>query len=229
MANITNDNFYWDYVSVNASKNTDCNDSFKTLIKDSFLDIFVYIDQLYWVNAVVLYLNAYIGISQVKISKLLGISQFGVSKRYQSSKNKLKFIMSKPIQDRNKITSILTMLLSHKHYSPLIVFYSFNLMSMMYKVINSVGTVKIDNNFNAAMIVLESYANATNEEEFYRIMKVELGVVHLGIHWEDYKLDAGRLINFFKSTRQQCLYGNYLFKANDKIGRSDFDKKCLFE
>jgi hypothetical protein len=192
------------------------------------VDIVPYINQLYWVNAVVLYLNAYVGVSQTKISQMLGISQFGVSKRYQASKNKLKFVMTKPIKDRSRLKQILSTILPTKYCSPLIVFYSFNLMSITYRVMGNVGTVKINNNFKLAVSLLKEYSECETEHQFKNIMEREgLKTKDLD-NWKIYHTSSKKLYTFFNDTRQMCLYGNYLFKANDDKNRADFDKHCTF-
>ena len=136
--------------------------------------------------------------------------------------------MSKPIKDRNKVRSVMMSLMDAKYASPLIVFYSFNLMSMVYRVIHNVGTVKIDNNFNIGIILLEEYANIETEEEFTALMHKNGVLVPKDFNFVYYKTSAFRLSVFFGATKKMCLYGNYLFKANDNKGRYDFDKKCTF-
>lgn len=230
MAEEMSQNAYWDYVSVTRSNPEDKKekDPFKETIKETFQDLLPYVNQLYWANAVVIYLNAYLGISQTKIAKLLGISQFGVSKRYRASKNKLKFVMTKPIKDRNKLSSSLNTLLPSEYAEPIIVFYSFNLISITCRTINTVGVTKINNNFIKGVDLLEQYALVESHEGFVKIMEEHNMPVPEVLDWIKYKTFAIRMEKFLRETKESCLYGNYFFKVNDNRGRKDFDRKCLF-
>jgi len=224
-------NAYWDYASVNQANPEDKKekDPFKETIKETFQDLLPYVNQLYWANAVVIYLNAYLGISQTKIAELLGISQFGVSKRYRASKNKLKFIMTKPVKDRNKLSSNLDILLPSEYAEPIVIFYSFNLISITCRTMSTVGVTKINNNFIKGVDLLERYAKVETKEGFVAIMKEYDLLIPEHMDWMLHKTFAIRMEKFLRETKESCLYGNYFFKMNDNRGRKDFDRKCLFK
>lgn len=213
---------YWDYVSVR-QQDSDVKkekDSFKSALKETFPDIAdKIIDKLFWVNAMVLYLNVYCELSQTNISKLLNISQFGVSKRYRSSKNKIKFIMDKPIHNNSKLRELLQKFFPKREIEILITFYSIGLFSMTNRILFNVRYTTLSMSIKNAYNRMERICSLSDKEFMSRFRNVSMYDKQMLCRVKDY----------FKALIDNQLTGNFLFKIKEYEGRFNFDDKVIFE
>jgi len=221
MAQYEENKNYWDYVSVRANNNQKKEkDPFKSALMDTFPDIAEkIIDKLFWVNAMVLYLNVYCGLSQTNIAKLLNISQFGVSKRYRSSKNKIKIILNRPIHSNDKLRELLEKFFPNKEIEPIIVFYSIGLFSMTNRILFNVKYTTISAVLRNAIKHMTDICSLSDEEFIKRYQKATL---------KD-KLLLCRVRDYLEFSVNTQLTGNFLFKTKEYEGRFNFDDKVIFE
>ena len=213
---------YWDYVSVKGQDEEDKRekDPFKSALKETFPDIAdKIIDKLFWVNAMVLYLNVYCELSQTNIAKLLNISQFGVSKRYRSSKNKIKFIMNKPIHSHSKLRELLQKFFSKRDVEILVVFYSVGLFSMTNRILFNVKYTTLSFGIKNAYKKMEKICNLSDEEFIKKYS-------HASVFD---KQTLCRVKDYFAILINSQLTGNFLFKIKEYEGRFNFDDKVIFE
>jgi len=225
--------YYWDKVSSDKIidyTNKNHKDEYKVILSEIFPDLLQYMNQLYWVNATMLYMNAYLGVSQKKISSMFGISQYGVSKRYRASKKKLKIIMSKPYHNRNRVFNILNIILNHKDAEILFVYYNINMFSLVKVIMSSTMSVSSSNDkLNRVLEVFNNiYKRRNDKESMFVYIKAHNIHFDMDSDYEKLKISIEKLHDFFESIKRECLYGSYLFKKNDN-DRNNFDSECLFD
>jgi len=220
------DNSYWDYVSVN--KNEDYNkEGVKDLVKDAFLTLVPYLNQLYWVDATVFYMNAYLDIPQVKIAEILGLSQFGVSKRYRSSIKKLKSVFNKPFRDIKVLIDRLGMLLPEDSVEKIILYYSFTTFSLSAKMSGDVSSSSVVLKINRIIDTLVEYAEAGTKEQFLSLVKKYKPNITdeelKNLNWKVYYTTVVKLLKYIDVLKSTHSYGSYIFKINDKKRSEGFN------
>jgi len=220
------DNSYWDYVSVNKSDDGN-REGIKDLIKDSFLTVVPYLNQLYWVDAIVFYMNAYLDIPQVKIAEILGLSQFGVSKRYRSSIKKLKSVFNKPFKDTGILIDRLGVILPESYIEKIILYYFFTTFSLSAKMSGDMSPSSVVLKINKITDVLVEYAEADTKEQFISLVKkykpdmIDKDLDNLD--WEVYYTTVVKLLRYINTLKSTHSYGSYIFKINDKKRSEGFD------
>ena len=199
-------------------------------MENVFPDVLHYVNQLFWVNAVILYMNTYLKIPQVVIANFFGMSQYGVSKRYRSSKKKLKNIMRKPFTSRDKLFSYMSVILPCDIAEVMSLYYNFNLVSVSNQIISStVSSISFTTKINKGMSILKTYYDSIDDKDnFIKLIK------RYNPDFNYSENDVDKLTNFVKRVyeyisdiKSQHLYGSYMFKKLDKK-RFDFDEKDLF-
>lgn len=83
-------NYFIDFNEVEFESNL------KDLFSNSFQFLKPLLDELHWVTANCVYLNLVCGLQQSEVAKILGISQFAVSKRVRGGILKLKSLLMRP-------------------------------------------------------------------------------------------------------------------------------------
>lgn len=94
---------YWDFISAQDLIDYSDVDTLNSIAIDSFENLQPMLEDMTWVDANVLYLALIYEISQSQIGDYLGISQFGVSKRYRKALQRLKTKASRPSTDYAKV------------------------------------------------------------------------------------------------------------------------------
>jgi hypothetical protein len=73
---------YWNYVS--SLTPAESEETMKDLFAQNFDFIRPYLDEIYWVNAMVIYANLVCGVNQRALAKFFKMSQYGVSKKIKA-------------------------------------------------------------------------------------------------------------------------------------------------
>jgi predicted transcriptional regulator len=212
-------NRYWDYVATQADKHENhARESFTDLIKVTFPDLVTYVDQIFWVNGAVLYMNSYLGIPQRKIGKLLGLSQFGVSKRFRSSKSKLKLTMSRPYQSIDALNRILNRILPKNLVEPLVQFHFIGVMSMVIFLGNcSTSSLSTSTKIKTALNIIKKLDEMNSLDEINRFFnKLKLSPV-TPEEFDGLKNNIHKLNEFYIKLKDSKLYGNFSFRKNNGI------------
>lgn len=121
---------YWDWVSTQDIQDySNRDESIQELMLQSIDYIMPYLDDLCWVDANIIYLQAH-KIPQHAIAKYLGISQYGVSKRYHRAMDRLKVKLSRPEANYSTAEQELALAFGKSKGSIMCV-YLFNNLSMV--------------------------------------------------------------------------------------------------
>lgn len=94
---------YWDFISTQDIIDYSDVDTLNSIAIDSFENLQPLLEDMTWVDANVLYLALIYEINQSQIGDYLGISQFGVSKRYRKALQRLKTKASRPESNYAKV------------------------------------------------------------------------------------------------------------------------------
>ena len=217
------DSNYWDWVSVNQVDNKKVKDEFKEILKEVFPTVENEINELFWVNAIILYFNTYCGASQHSIAKLFNLSQFGVSKRYRSSKSKLKVILKRPFKNKNKVKSIFNKVLPKEMVEPILIYYFTGVISITSMYMNK----NVQKKVIRALEIINILAKIDDIHLFEKMLNYYNPTKKTPKETEFLFVAVKSIDNYLAFLKQQMLIGNFFFKMNDKKYNEIEENLCI--
>ena len=154
---------YWDYVST--LDTVEPRDTIRELVKDAYPLFLTFLDELFFIEANLIFLNIVHEIPQQEIAQVImrgGISQMGVSKRVNAGMKKIKTLIKRPEIDRNIIRTDLKMLLP-KQYIEVVQLYYFYKTYAFVSELTGLSTSGVRNRVNEAVKLLELEKDLTEE------------------------------------------------------------------
>jgi hypothetical protein len=226
---------YIDYLST--LPQNEVGESLKDLIRDNYDFFKHYLDELFHIEANYIYLNLVCGVSQTRIAEMIGVSQYGVSKRITAGLNKLSYLIRIPEKNRAVVKKDLSILLPTLEADVVFNYYFMKtyaltgrLMNLDHNLVNSVVTSGIN--------MLHKLAKATDLRSFLTTFIAnhnlniksmqELEVYHPAVfdkcvyfknHPEEIEglvLSAQRYVTYIQNLIKVSSYGDYTFKLYDK-------------
>lgn len=229
------DDSYIDYLA--NINNSELGESLKDLMRDYYEFFMPYLDELYHVEANFIYLNMICGVSQARIASIVGISQYGVSKRVKAGLNKLTNLIKIPEKDKKRVRYDLEFLLPLDQSELIFNYYFFRTFaltgrmlgldsslvnSQVDKIVKALRQYEVCDNlksFIATYINTHGLKGKTftwiKQEQplhYHRMMQIRDGL-------EDYKLmsaQARRYATYLDSLVHISSYGDYTFKLYDR-------------
>lgn len=206
---------YWDYISTqDLIDYTDRGDSTNELMLQSLDFISPYLNELCWVDANILYLQAY-KIPQHSIAQYLNISQYGVSKRQRRAMERLKVKLSRPENDYNKAQRELTLAFGN-NISEVMCLYMFNNISLVAHLYGN----------NARDEVIDRIEAFINAEALESILKSyglhNLNIAELKLK-NEYSIITENIDRILVITKKYSKYFDMILK-DSTIGEMVFNK-----
>jgi len=208
-------NDFWDYVSTVEHigyHDKKVRDEFKEIMREILPDIKNILDQIYWVNALVLYLNTYCFVSQNKIAEILNISQFGVSKRYRASKNKIKRVTKIPIKSRKKVINILSKFIKWEHLEIVVMYYFIGVKSMVQRITGK-SSNKVNLVIDKSLKVIKYFGECDKDEFVKRINRHNIEIDDDKIEYYFNKIKS--INRYFKYVKEDINTGSFTFRNTE--------------
>lgn len=164
-----NSNSYWDYIS--SLGPAEVADTIKELFKENFHFLRPVLEELFWVDSNCVYLNLVCGVPQIKIAKMLGMSQLAVSKRIRTTLKKIKNILMRPEEDLIQVRRDFNMLLAVTLVETAVVYYQLKTFSVTSRVLNEVKEGAIRVRVYQMLSQLESLVNSQSLGEFLELVE----------------------------------------------------------
>lgn len=157
---------YLDYLA-NITE-ADMGETLRTLVRDYYDAFKPYLDELIHVEANSIYLNLVCGVSQERIGQLLGISQYGVSKRVRGGLSKLSHLLKIPEKNRSIVKQDFDELLPAHSSEILLLYYFLRTFAITARVTqldsNVVNSLVVD-----SMATLVSYSDCDNATDVIKV------------------------------------------------------------
>lgn len=226
---------YIDYLST--LPQDEMGDTLKDLMRDNYEFFKHYLDELYHVESNYIYLNLVCGVSQTRIGKMVGVSQYGVSKRISSGLNKLSYLLKIPEKNKSIVKQDLDMLLPLLEADILFNYYFLKTYALTGRVMN-IDHNLVNNLVTSGIQILVRLSESDSLGKFISIyleshkitfksindLKVKYPYIYNKIiHIKDNpdelemnKLKASRYHNYLKGLLKISSYGDYTFKMYDK-------------
>lgn len=222
------DESYLDYLQT--LDTVEVGDSLKDLMRENFSAFSHYLDGLYHVEATCIYLNVVCRVPQKKVARMLGISQYGVSKRVRSGIDKLPHLLRSPERDRVVVKADLFELLPPVTAEVVFVYYHLNTYSWSGRILGR-SSCTVKDIVKRGLSTLRSLADSTSVLE-YRDAYLEdsnskekeskdatlARISHILSDNEVYmqkKLTASRYLTYLRGVSSRTSYGCYTFKKYD--------------
>lgn len=165
--NQPNESFYWDQISTVSHREAE--ESIKDLFQSAFRFIEPFMTELFWIDQNFLYLNLVCGTPQQKIANMFGVSQLGVSKRVRSAIKKIRWKITKPEKDLNKLYDILWTILPADAVECMVMYYQYGTYSIVSEISLTKG-FKTKIFYAQSMETLDLVANIQSKNDLIKIV-----------------------------------------------------------
>lgn len=229
------DNNYIDYLSTLPQE--EAGDTLKDLMRDNYEFFKHYIDELFHVEANYIYLNLVCGVSQTRIAEIIGVSQYGVSKRIASGLNKLSYLLKIPEKSKQVVKEDLYELLPLFEADVTFNYYFMKTYALTGRVM-VIDANLVNNIIFNSLQMLDKLAKSNTLTEFIsnylKNHRINIGsirdlelrypdiykkIVHFRDQPEELEtntLKASRYHTYIKGLIKVASYGDYTFKMYDK-------------
>lgn len=212
-------------------------ETLKDLMREHY-DIFrPYLDSLFHVEANCIYLNLICGVPQTKIGEVLGISQYGVSKRVRGGLNKLIHLVKIPETNRVILRQDFETLLPRNKSEVLFLYYFLRTFALVSRI------MRVDPNIINTMVLksvedLLRYSQCDNLKSFmvayletHEIKSPSLKALSVnhpdhfqfldslrsdGSKYEQLVIASARYYKYISGLLTYSSYGDYTFKLFDQ-------------
>lgn len=208
------------------SINRDCGESIKDLLRSTFHFIRPSLEELFWVDFNVLYLNKVCGVPQVKVAEIMGMSQLGVSKRVRTSVVKVRNLIKRPESDILRVRSDFQMLLGSSLVETLLLYYQVKTFSVVSRILGGVKEGAVRVRVTQALCQLRSLVAQDTRAKFLHVLRSinPLSYMYVEAKWREdpqgmydllYAL-ASRYLEYLELIFNTGYYSDYVFKVYDK-------------
>lgn len=225
---------YWDWVSTQEILAPEDKEDIRTLIKDCFEFIKPYMDELFWVEANIIYLNYVHNISQHTIAKYLDVTQLAVSKRLHSGVKKLKLALKRPTKNSMEVLDFLGKVLPEKKAYIAMVYY-FSKSYSHTAILCEMSVTRVREIILHLIEVLREVKEA-DDSRLVKVVKTHSEVINipdivmknndtkryeflkdLEIHKRDFRESVGKYLEYYELLISSNNFGDYLFKRDEKV------------
>ena len=208
------------------SINRDCGETIKDLLRETFHFIRPSLEELYWVDFNVLYLNKVCGVPQIKVADIMGMSQLGVSKRVRTSVVKVRNLIKRPESDILRVRKDFQMLLAPSLVETLVLYYQVKTFSVVSRILGGVKEGAVRVRVTQALSQLRDLVSQESRPKFLQTLR-SIRPQRYDALEEQWKLDpqetydllstlARRYLDYLELVFKTGYYSDYVFKIFDK-------------
>lgn len=218
------DKYYWDYIS--SLTPSESKETIKGLCQENFHFLRPVLDELFWVDSHVVFLNLVCGVPQMKIASIMGTSQLGISKRVRSAWKKIRVILMRPESDVFKIRSHFHCILSGSLVETALIYYQIKTFSVTSRILGGVKEGAVRVRIHQVLEDLKKVKGCGNiremveaireikplEEEFVLKRLSDMGEPY----FEFLRDTAERYLGYFELVLPVGYYSDFIYKKFDK-------------
>jgi hypothetical protein len=167
-------------IDIQSTKEEEAKDfeSLKDIIKEEYLFFSKYLNDLYFVEANIVYMNYVANVPQVKIAEIFNIKQYGVSKRISSALKRLSIQLKAPDSQVKDSYIFLNKLISHPKSYVIVIWYALKTISAVALSARASNSI-ISQTISETKKTLKDYAECNNVHEFVKVMALNKRVEEL--------------------------------------------------
>ena len=217
------DTAYWDYISTLSPKES--KETIKELCQNNFYFLRPYMDELFWVDSNVVFLNLVCGVPQMVVARIMGSSQLGVSKRVRTSWKKIRNILLRPEKDVVRVRKDFQMILGKSLVETAVVYYQLKTFSVTAKFLGGVKEGAVRVRVHQVLEQLEEVSSCQTEKNLLDLLVEKIQPMRLDEFRHKLSTDgfnsildmASRYLEYFRLILPVGYYSDFIYKKFDGL------------